>query len=175
MTRLWRFGSGCGVRAAPDAAASPACPVGGSARDEQLGGPAVRRRRRRRRIVIATPFLVVLLWASVSYAVWMLQPTSLGWGVRSVEWVRQDVPFGNWLVDEVERVYYTGTGPKKGGPPLNRWPPVGLSQPPASSTGAPAPAAGWPPPIQPVFPHPLSGEGIWRPTGPPVDGGPPVL
>ena len=30
----------------------------------------------------------------------MLQPTSMSWQVRSVEWVRHDVPFGNWLVDE---------------------------------------------------------------------------
>jgi hypothetical protein len=32
-----------------------------------------------------------------------------------------------------------------------------------------------PPPIKPVFPNPLPGEGVWKPTGPPVNGGPPVL
>ena len=32
-----------------------------------------------------------------------------------------------------------------------------------------------PPPIRPVFPNPLPGEGVWKPTGPPVNGGPPVL
>ena len=32
-----------------------------------------------------------------------------------------------------------------------------------------------PPPIKPVFPHPLAGEGVWKPTGPPINGGPPVL
>src|SRR5207248_6246514 len=111
-----------------------------SARTERPGGPAVRGRRRRRRFLIAAPFLVVLLWASASYTVWMSQPTSLGWGVRSVEWVRQDVPFGNWLVDEAERVYYSLTGPKKGGPPLKSLPGVGLSQPSTSGAGAPAPA-----------------------------------
>jgi hypothetical protein len=36
-------------------------------------------------------------------------------------------------------------------------------------------AAAWPPPIKTVFAHPLTGEGIWKPTGPSVDGGPPVL
>jgi hypothetical protein len=36
-------------------------------------------------------------------------------------------------------------------------------------------AAALPPPIKPVFARPLPGEGVWRPTGPPVDGGPPVL
>ena len=33
----------------------------------------------------------------------------------------------------------------------------------------------WPPRVKPIFPHPLPGEGVWRPTGPAVDGGPPVL
>jgi hypothetical protein len=32
-----------------------------------------------------------------------------------------------------------------------------------------------PPRVKPIFPHPLPGEGVWRPTGPAVDGGPPVL
>ncbi len=33
----------------------------------------------------------------------------------------------------------------------------------------------WPPRVKPIFAHPLPGEGVWRPTGPPVNGGPPVL
>jgi hypothetical protein len=32
-----------------------------------------------------------------------------------------------------------------------------------------------PPRIKPVFPHPLPGEGVWKPVGPKVNGGPPVL
>jgi Phosphodiester glycosidase len=36
-------------------------------------------------------------------------------------------------------------------------------------------AAALPPPIKPIFSHPLRGEGVWRRTGPLVDGGPPVL
>jgi Phosphodiester glycosidase len=175
MKRLCRSGSGSCVSAPPDAADSPAFPVKGSAREEQPSDPALRRRRRRRRILIAAPFLVVLLWASVSYTAWMAQPTSLSWSVRSVEWVRQDVPFGNWLADETERIYYTVTGPQKGGPPLKSLPTVGLSQPPTSRTGGDAHTAAGPPPIRPVFPQSLPGEGIWQPTGPPVDGGPPVL
>ncbi|MBV9096264.1 MAG: phosphodiester glycosidase family protein [Streptosporangiaceae bacterium] len=117
--------------------------------------------------------MLLLSWAIVSYTVWMLQPTSLVWSVRSVEWVRQDVPFGNWLVDEVEHVYYTMNAPKKNGPQLKSLPRVGLNKPRAGK--AHAHAAAWPPPIKPVFPHPLPGEGVWKPTGPPVDGGPPVL
>ncbi|MCU7730991.1 phosphodiester glycosidase family protein [Actinoplanes sp. KI2] len=127
-----------------------------------------RRKRPSRRVLIVGPVLVVLLWATVSYTTYMLRPSSLPWGVRSVEWVRQDVVFGNWLADEAERIYYTATAPKKGGSPLPSLPSVGLSQPPAH-------AGAWPPPIEPIFPHPLPGEGAWKPTGPPVNGGPPVL
>jgi Phosphodiester glycosidase len=144
----------------------------------QQDAPAVQRRRRHRRVLIAAPFVVLLSWALVSYSVWMLQPTSLPFGVRSVEWVRQDVPFGNWMVDNGEHIYYTLNAPRKGGPQLKSLPSVGLNP---ARTGIPrtarthAPTAAWPPPVQPVFPHPLPGEGVWKPTGPPVDGGPPVL
>ena len=145
---------------------------------EQQGGPAVRRRRRRRRILISTPFLVLLSWALVSYAVWKLQPTSLRWGPRSAEWVRQDVPFGNWLVDNGEHIYYTMNAPQKGGPQLKSLPKVGLNLPRTrgpKNANTHAQTAAWPPPVKPVFPHPLPGEGVWKPTGPPVNGGPPVL
>ena len=49
------------------------------------------------------------------------------WNERSVEWVRHEVPFGNWLVDNIEHVYYTLNAPKKGGAQLNALPAVGLS------------------------------------------------
>ena len=49
------------------------------------------------------------------------------WKERSVEWVRHEVPFGNWLVDNIEHVYYTLNAPKKGGAQLNALPAVGLS------------------------------------------------
>ena len=121
--------------------------------------------------MIALPFLGLVSWAVVSYAAWMVQPTSMSWSERSVEWVRADVPFGNWLVDETEHIYYTMNAPQKGGPQLKSLPRVGLT------SGAPiaTPRAPWPPRIVPIFPHPLPGEGVWKPTGPPVDGAPPVL
>ena len=174
--RLRRPGSGPGVSAPPDAGDSPpvpAGPAGGAAREQQPGGPAVRRRRRRRRLLIAPPFLVLLVWATVSYTTWMLQPTSLSWQVNSVEWVRHNVPFGNWLADTSERIYYTHHVPKKGGPQLKSLPAVALNPPRTSPPKSQA--AAWPPPIKPVFPHLLPGEGVWKPAGPPVDGGPPVL
>ena len=94
-------------------------------------------------------------------------------GARSVEWVRDEVPFGNWLVDHGEHIYYTLNAPKTGGPQLRRLPTVGLNPPRTSPPGPQA--ATWPQPVEPVFPHPLPGEGVWRPAGPQVDGGPPVL
>jgi Phosphodiester glycosidase len=107
----------------------------------------------------------------------MLQPTSLRWQDRSVEWVRSEVPFGNWLVDEGEHIYYTANAPKKGGPQLKSLPTVGLNPQPLGRPppGLPIQAAVSPPRIKPVFRHALPGEGVWKPAGPPVDGGPPVL
>jgi len=103
-------------------------------------------------------------------------------GARSAEWIRT-LPGGNWAVDETEHVYYGVKAPKPGGPQLKALPVVGLSGSSAShahttttTTTKPAtqPAA-WPLPIKPIFAHPLPGEGIWKPTGPPVDGGAAVL
>ena len=133
--------------------------------------PVAKRRRRRR--LIAAPFVVLLLLAIVSYTSWILRPTSLPWSVNSVEWVRHDVPFGNWLADETEQGYYSWKAPKKGGPQRKTLPALGLNSARLSLTAPPG--VGWPPSIQPVFPQPLPGEGVWNPTGPPVDGGPPVL
>src|SRR5271170_5093543 len=176
MRGLRRSGTGSGVNAPPDAAESqpvPASPAQGAAPGEQPGGPAVRRRRRRRRIVIAAPFVVVLSWAIVSYTAWMLQPTSMRWDARSAEWVRNEVPFGNWLVDQGENIDYSLNAPKTGGPQLKSLPAVGLNPPRTSLPRSPA--AAWPPPVPPVFPDPLPGEGVWKPAGPPAEGGPPVL
>ena len=100
--------------------------------------------------------LVLLSPALYSYTATMVQPSSLPVGVRSVEWLRNH--HGNWLVDEVERVYYGWKAPKKGGPQLTALPAVGG----AASPTAHARAAAWPPRIKPVFAHPLPGEGVWK-------------
>ena len=130
---------------------------------------ASRRRKRRRRLTILVVVLALLSPIFYSYTSTMLMPSSLPLGVRSVEWLRNH--HGNWLVDEVERIYYTWNKPKRGGPQLKALPSVGL-----------VPVARphrrkqvWPPRIKPVFSHPLPGEGVWVPTGPAVDGRAPVL
>jgi hypothetical protein len=130
---------------------------------------AARRRRRRRLLLIAVPLFGLFVWVASSYGTWMLKPTSMSFGARSVEWIRAEMPFGNTIVDDVEHIYYTANAPKKDGAAPKRLPAVGLGLARGTRT------ASWPPPIRPVFPHPLHGEGIWRSTGPMIDGGPPVL
>jgi len=129
---------------------------------------------RRRRLVFGTlaPLLLVFLYFGISYANYMLKPTSETFTERSAEWVRDDVPFGNWIIDTAE--HYTASTPRKGGPGLTRLPSVGLSaaRPLAKDTKR---SSYTPPPIKPVFAKPLPGEGVWHRAGPSVGGGPPVL
>ncbi|HEY3827653.1 MAG TPA: phosphodiester glycosidase family protein [Solirubrobacteraceae bacterium] len=99
----------------------------------------------------------------------MLEPTSMRFGARSVEWVRAEVPLGNSLVDEIEHAYYSANAPKKGGPAPKSLPAVGLGLPRRREVAA------WPRPIKSVFARRLPREGIWKPSGPSIDGGPPVL
>ncbi|HET8556567.1 MAG TPA: phosphodiester glycosidase family protein [Gaiellaceae bacterium] len=124
-------------------------------------------RRRKLRLRLWVPVLVLALLSPVIYS-WTamaVQPSSLPLGVRTVEWLRMN--HFNWLVDEVEHVYYSWRAPKKGGPQLKTLPTVGL----VHRTHAKP----WPPRITPVFAHRLPGEGVWKPTGAPIGGKPPVL
>jgi hypothetical protein len=113
------------------------------------------------------------MYFGISYASYMLKPTSETFSERSAEWVRDDVPFGNWIIDTAE--HDTASAPRKGGPGLRRLPSIGISPvlPPIKHAKHVTTYA--PPPIKPVFATPLPGEGVWRRTGPSVDGGPPVL
>jgi hypothetical protein len=149
---------------APLASATPASLDALRRRRQEAAG--LRHRRRRRRVALLAA-LVLASPAVYSYVSTMVQPSSLPLGVRSVEWLRNH--HGNWLVDESERLYYTWNAPKKGGPQLKALPAVGLAR---AAHAAPRP---WPRPIAPVFAHPLPGEGVWKPTGPRIDGRFPVL
>ena len=137
-------------------------------RDRSRVRPA---RRRRRWPWVLAAVLVVLLPVFYSYTSTMLEPSSLPLGIRSVEWLRNHQM--NWLVDEAESVYYGWKAPKKGGPQLTALPRVGFT--PAGTGRRLRRATVWPLPIEPVFPHPLRGEGVWRSTGPAINGGAPVL
>jgi Phosphodiester glycosidase len=128
------------------------------------------RRRRRLRRWIPVFLLVLLLPAIYSWTRMALSPSSLPLGVRTVEWLRMH--HLNWLVDNAEHVYYTWQTPAKGGPQLTTLPAVGLH---AKAKSHPRSHTPWPAPIRPVFADPLPGEGVWRPSGPRLDGGAPVL
>jgi predicted DNA-binding transcriptional regulator AlpA len=119
-------------------------------------------------LVIPAIMLAFLSPAIYSWARMATLPSSLPLGVRSVEWLRMH--HMNWLVDEAEHIYYTWQTPAKGGRQLKKLPTVGLRAKPKAHASAPGPAR-----IRPVFAHPLAGEGVWRPSGPPVGGSPPVL
>jgi hypothetical protein len=152
-----------------------------AARKEERREAAVRRRRRRRRLAVLLGVVVLLSPAVYSYSATMLQPSSLPLGVRSVEWLRAH--HGNWLVDEVESVYYGWKAPKKGGPQLKTLPAVGVAPAATASTHhrrhararVGVASAYVPPRIKSVFAHRLPGEGQWERTGPLVNGGPAVL
>ena len=134
------------------------------------------KRRRRRWPFVVLGALALISPAIYSYTTMAVEPSSLPLGVRSVEWLRQH--HGNWLVDEVERIYYGSKAPKKGGPQLKALPPVGLRERSAALTHrrhADARTTPWPRPIPSIFPHPLPREGEWTPSGPLVNGGAPVL
>src|SRR5947209_5789071 len=135
-------------------------------------GDAVKPRRLivRRRWWILASLLVGLSPAIYSWTLMATLPSSLPLGVRTVEWLRMH--HFNWLVDEAEHVYYTWNAPKKGGPQLKTLPAVGLS--PERPTRH-AQVKPWPPRIKPAFAQPLPGEGVWKPSGPPVSGKPPLL
>ncbi|MBV9424445.1 MAG: phosphodiester glycosidase family protein [Solirubrobacterales bacterium] len=110
--------------------------------------------------------LLLSFVVGVSFASAMMRPSNVGFGVRAVEWLRDNG--AAWLVSDVERFYYSLNAPSKGGPPLKSLPAVGIE-------GAGANAAYRPPPIRsPIYP-PLPEEGVWHGTGPLVRGAPPVL
>jgi hypothetical protein len=128
-----------------------------------------RRRLRIRRLAVLA-VVVALAPPGISYTADMLQPSSLPLGVRSVEWLRANG--AAWLVNDVERVYYSWTAPKPGGPALRTLPSVGRA---AVSRPATAVRVYRPARIHPLEHPALAGEGVWHATGPSVGGVPPVL
>ncbi len=141
--------------------------------------PRSRRRRApslQRRVLrlVALVLAIAAIPVGYSYVTWMLRPSSLPFGIRSVEWVRASG--GAWFVNDVERVYYRWRAPKPGGPPLKSLPAVG-SAVAARRTMLRRSAV---PPRLPARIHPVVrpavvGEGVWQPAGPLVGGSPVVL
>ncbi len=103
-----------------------------------------RRRGLRLRLWIPVVVLVFLSPAIYSWARMAVLPSSLPLGVRSVEWLRMH--HFNWLVDDVEHVYYSWKTPAKGGPQLQTLPTVGITTTPQPHHKHATP---WPPRIEP--------------------------
>lgn len=93
--------------------------------------------------------------------------------VRTVEWAR-DHKLGS-VVGFVEQVWYAHHQPPKGGTPKGGIP---AAPKPAARAAVPArvvrkpPVVVRPPNIVPLVANPLAGEGVWQPSGRPVDGRP---
>jgi hypothetical protein len=119
--------------------------------------------RIRRIVLIAALLLFVDLVGSFALA--MMQSSNVGFGVRAVEWLRENG--AAWLVSDVENIYYSFNSPSKGGPALKKLPKVGAAAANSVTRNAP-------PPIPPVISPALPGEGHWRGTGPLVRGASPV-
>jgi hypothetical protein len=137
-----------------------------AAREPRTRALRARRLRTRVRRIIALTLALLLLDVLLSFAAAMNAPSNSPFGVRAVEWLR-----GNgaaWLVSDVERLYYSWSGPSKGGPALSALPKVGAASAAASAGYAP-------PPVAPLIHPSLPGEGIWRGTGPLVRGAPAVF
>ncbi|MBV8218582.1 MAG: hypothetical protein JO325_08955, partial [Solirubrobacterales bacterium] len=141
-------------------------------RPQGASRPRVRPRRRRsalrlrgRRIVVLAA-LILLLDLGVSFWGAMAGPSNVSFGVRAVEWLRDNGGAG--VVSDIESLYYSLNAPATGGPSLKRLPRVG--------SGAQVRVASYaPPPIAPVIMPALAGEGQWRGTGPLVGGAAPLL
>lgn len=122
-------------------------------------------RLRARRIVVLTA-LILVLDLMVSFWGTMAAPSNVSFGVRAVEWLRDNGAAG--VVSEFESIYYSLNAPATGGAALKRLPETGSGTRLRVARNAP-------PPISPVIAPALPGEGQWRPTGPLVGGAAPVL
>jgi hypothetical protein len=110
--------------------------------------------------------LILLADLVMSFSNAMTAPSNVSFGLRAVEWLRDNGAAG--AVSDIESIYYSFNAPTTGGPPLKRLPRVG--------TGARVQTArDDPPPIPPVITPALPGEGQWHRTGPLVGGAAPVL
>ena len=110
--------------------------------------------------------LILLLDLVLSFWSAMGGPSNVAFGVRAVEWLRDNGAAG--IVSDIENVYYSLNAPATGGPPLKRLPRVGSEPHLRLASYAPSPI---PPEITPALP----GEGQWHGTGPVVRGAAPVL
>jgi Phosphodiester glycosidase len=121
--------------------------------------------------VVVLASLLLLAIASMSFGAAMSRPSNTGFGVRAVEWLRDNGAAS--LVSDIEGLYYSFTAPSTGGPALRALPRVGAAG--AGARAGTIAVSYRPPPIAPVITPALPDEGRWQGTGPVVRGAPPVL
>jgi Phosphodiester glycosidase len=159
-------------RSAPTALHPPRrSPPSSTARTRGRSRPALRAHPRprplrlhARRIVVLTA-LILLLDLVVSFWGAMTAPSNVSFGVRAVEWLRDNGAAG--LVSDIEGVYYSLNAPSTGGSRLKHLPQIGARGPVRDASYSPAP-------IPPMIAPALTGEGQWHGTGPLVGGAAPV-
>lgn len=126
--------------------------------------------RRARRIFLLASF-ACLIPAGISYVGAMSEKHNVGFGVSSVEWLRQHG--GGALVTQVENWYYTLNAPEKGGPPLRSLPQVGVAA--VRGSGRLTEPAYRPPRLPPIIHPALPGEGVWKAAAKGAGTRPPIL
>ncbi len=131
-----------------------------------------RRRPRRIRRIALIGAIVCLLPPMVSYVQALMMPSNSTFGIRSVEWLRDNGARG--LVNRVENLYYSLNAPAKGGPALRSLPrQAALQAPPTVKHHAVHSYR--PPRIRPLAHPALPGEGVWHATFGVGGARPPVL
>jgi hypothetical protein len=129
--------------------------------------------RRVRRVALVAA-LVVAVPIAVSYARAMLTRSNSSFGVRSVEWLRDNGAAG--LVARIETEYYSLTAPSKGGPQLRSLPSDGYAGTAATGAAGIRHRPAYVPRRVPALLAPrLPGEGVWRPERASLAAKPPLL
>jgi hypothetical protein len=113
--------------------------------------------------------IVALIPAFFSYVGTLTQTSNSPFGIRTVEWLRDNGAAG--LVAKIESIYYSFTAPSKGGPALKALPKVGYGAAGAVTASPEYRPARVPALLQPALP----GEGVWHATRPSLEREPPVL
>jgi hypothetical protein len=124
--------------------------------------------RRLRRIALMAS-VAVLIPTSISYLSALTQTSNAPFGVRTVEWLRDNGAAS--LVAKVESIYYSVTAPSKGGPALKALPRVGYGAAGTASANLEHRPAAVAAILQPALP----GEGVWHATRQSLEREPPVL
>jgi hypothetical protein len=111
---------------------------------------------------------VALLPAAFSFVHALSQPSNSPFGIRSVEWLRDNGAAG--LVAQIESTYYALTAPSKGGPTLRALPQVGIAGAASAVQSVYRPSR-----IRALLHPALPSEGVWHATRPSLEAHPPVL